>query len=373
MAYGELVTVIEGDMKVEIEGYTRVVSRCSAKTKAIVADAIQLARGRKYDYVSSLSASSHPASFEFNNPFYLWLGFGDVPFPRAKGESPCPAGRGAVQKIEGIKGWNSFIKAMSEPNGRIPCVALPVTVDCGNPMGSPFNKLPTREEFPFLMRAAKLGWQNLKSADFRNNPPGEMYFARKSADPNKPTLLVKVEVPTSHPAAGAVNMRCHLPNSFLKGLCPEWKQELADYEKSLSTDGVSPDVLSSRREGRYVYIANFSEADKVYLNSMGEKEVECYKRRFGLERDKWSAVTAEEHARLEVEQKEWLKNHPADSETVHDLALCVNFMKRAPKYHIWSSVASSNESSPEAYSLESLESMAAQGPTAVAVKVVASK
>jgi len=213
---------------------------------------------------------------------------------------------------------------------------LKLVLRCGDPFGSPFNQMITGQDFAFIERQTDQAWKDLLEGreEITKNLPRFTYWKR-DADSGEPALILKVRADKRQCFEGNIGgiiIHYHLPSSFLRGLCPEWKAEMAGLESCKPN----------------------SDTEKI--------EIEIYNRYFARERLKWYKITAEEYAKLKDIQEQWEKAHNTEAFR-YKQNLCANFQRLSQKFDDCSTTSGSYS---HKYSLEALE---APAPTEVDVVV----
>lgn len=212
--------------------------------------------------------------------------------------------------------------------------------------------MPSKDELLFIYRQIEFCWQNVL------NPPEPLSKDKpqftcwmREAESDEPPLLVRASVypsfPSGHKGGGGVHY--HLSNSFLKGLCSEWRQEMDAFEASLPTDGVSQQLIDMWRGKAGSYGIKYTDDEKKWWTEMDNKEVELYKRHFAVERLKWRRISEETYSKLKMEQDEWVKSHISDTFS-RKQALASLFQNLAVKFD--------GEEGSQHHTLDALERMA---------------
>lgn len=195
---------------------------------------------------------------------------------------------------------------------------------------SKFNGALTTNEFLFLQRQEDQIWEDAlnPSKELQSGLPGTTYWKR-DADPNEPALVLKA--PRGWCSWGGcctINLRSLASNSFLKGLCLEWRNELDGFEASLPNDDIPSEFVDFWRYGaasEYGY-GHPSAAKQKWTDQMRMAEQTFYFRYFAVERLRWYRVTAGEYEKATTERDRWLSLHNSPS-FLAKLKLCTTFEK----------------------------------------------
>ena len=170
-----------------------------------------------------------------------------------------------------------------------------------------------KDEFLFLRRQEEQIWQEILNPSKELQQGLQRYtYWKRDADPGEPPLVLKAlqwvrqggMLMCSWGTCTSPSVRYNLSISLQKGLCPEWRKEVDDFEKSLPTDGVSPRVIAEWH-GRDSYCKS-SPAEEKWWNQMEEAENNFYRQHFAKERLKWHRITASEYDEAKEGQERWL-------------------------------------------------------------------
>ena len=184
----------------------------------------------------------------------------------------------------------------------------------------------TANAFKFLQSQEDQIWQDIlsPSKELQKGLPRHMYWKR-DADTGEPALVFNML--TSKDGCGwgsngPVVMNYWIPNSLLKGLCPEWRSELDSFEKSLSRNDVSQSLVDTWH-CRDSYNPE-TPAESAWYRQMQKAEEDLYRKYFAIERLRWHRITAIEYGELKAKQESWLNSHKSP-EFLVKLRICATF------------------------------------------------
>jgi hypothetical protein len=352
------------------EEYLKVLAKTSEKAQAEAEIALYRARGKQYEIDHLQGVINATGKLPVSPPsrgiiayIYLYQRNPDI----------CTV-QGRVRGD--VIPWKKFIKDMTDPKGKEwnkrTGGRLKLLMDIGPDLGFDLSKMISRKEFSFIYSQSEQAWKDLlsPSEDFlknsanyeswsklvaspsnkigeapseellakykalQNGPQISTYWEREPETDGPPLVLWICGVPNQCYWAhvGTVFLSYHLPNSFLKGLCPEWKREFADFEKKLLEEGATPEFIRAWHNSNGYRDKNRPEADKKYWHELNVEEDALYDKYFAKERLKWHRISAEEYAKGMAEQKEWLKSNPKTDSWAYKQNLCANFQRVAPSF-----------------------------------------